>query len=182
MAYGNEMVLALRWEKVQELAIRLGIKWLNPHTVDEMGFQEHVMIPLERQLDPLLLEAHLQIIRARFDPNARIVRTQYSSLHIVAQTPKGLREFPPFTFVCAGDQYELEDIWPDDYVCGVCLSGRYYPTWLDWESPHGGASVAYTCWIDDPTLRAMMEEAKTAIAARIPEFAHAEYVVKMMFY
>ncbi len=178
MAYGNEVMLALRWEVVRELATGA---WIDPHTVDEATFRDHVVLPLRRQLNPLLLEAHLQIIRTRFDPNARVTQARVIQL-IVAQTPQGPREFSPFTFECVGEQMELGDRWPDDYVCGVRLSGRYYPVWLDWEDPHGGGAVVYTCWIDDSGLRAMMEEARTAIVARIPEFARAEYIVKMTFY
>jgi hypothetical protein len=188
MAESNEIILAITWRQAKALAARLGIAWLDPSQADRIEFGEQVEARLDAALSPALLEAHLEIVQARFDPNARVLSGDWvvdghalygSGGKILSATREGPRLFTPFRFLAHGSD-EMGDEWPGDYIAGVPLSGRYSPMWLDWRDENGGNLDKF--FMDDPDMRAMMEQARQAVAARIPEFAAARYAVVLCFY
>jgi hypothetical protein len=93
-------------------------------------------------------------------------------------TPAGVRSFA--IFHAEGYIGKAYEVWyaPESSFFGVRLVSRYSPTWLDWRDEHGTDG----CFIIDADLLAMVDEARTAIAGRIPEFAQAGIAVEPVFY
>ncbi len=179
MAEGNEMILVLPFPLFRSLAERVGVRWRDETTPTE--FSDLVVDQVAERIGRGLIEAHLAIIRQRFGRVEQAV-SEWGRVYIQAHTPQGPREFSPFGLALYGDEDEMGDVWPNDFVVGVKVSGRYFPTWLDWQDPHGGGQMAYTCFVDDPAMREMMAEAKAAISHVVPEFEGGVWVIKMIHY
>lgn len=54
--------------------------------------------------------------------------------YLVVQTPLGKRQMSGWTL---GLQYDPDEVGDEHATLGVGLSGRYFPTLLDWRDPHG---------------------------------------------
>jgi hypothetical protein len=60
----------------------------------------------------------------------------------------------------------------EDAVIGVAISGRYVPTFADWESPHGTMAMIF-----DKELQRVQEIAKKHIVGVLPCLAKAPWIV-----
>ena len=92
------------------------------------------------------------------------------------ETPKGVREFAPISLDYLIDTEADEE--PEEYVLGIAISGRYYPTFADWEDRSGGLSPM----VFDDELHRVMEIIKAEIVKVIPEFQDAVWIVKELWY
>ena len=152
-------------DALEEVCDRLALPWFSP-SVGEEKFYEKVFRPLARVLKADLRVAHLELIRAELDPEAKVVQH-----HVVANTSAGPRELSPFRLEYWGDNGGGNRwSWPDDFCVGVPLSSRYYPTWLDWEEEHGTDGKLR---LNTETV-ARIEAARSALAEPLPEIAGAE--------
>ena len=175
MPYSNVLLLTISHEASASLARRLGAP-VDAGRFTEERYRSQVEEPLHKLLAPALHAAHLEVLAAHF-PDVHEARGRWGN-EIVATTPAGRRTFHPFEFYLYGDEGECGDAWPTDFLPGVSLVSRYKPTFLDWRDDVGTAGD----FVFNAETMAMIEEARTAIAARVPEFAEAIVAVKFLFY
>jgi hypothetical protein len=124
--------------------------------------------PRYTQIADLLKEAHLECIATL----GRVLGETEDDRHVIAETPLGEREFARFTVELFYDWSEMNER-PEDTTFGIALSGRYFPTFLDWKDPSG------TLWpvrLDQATLH-QIAIARAAIEKRLPIFADAHLAV-----
>lgn len=96
------------------------------------------------------------------------------------KTPEGPREMVPFNLELVYDgemDYAPKDHVrkpkPLDVVFGVAISGRYFPTFLDWRSPFG----TLTNVIVGPKPTAEVSIAWRRIVEAVPVFSSAEWLI-----
>jgi hypothetical protein len=96
--------------------------------------------------------------------------------YIKVSTPKGQREMTGFSFEISYDPHEVGD--DDDTVTfGIHMSGRYFPTYVDWRDSSGGL------W--EVNLRDAMDMinfAQGTISSEFPVFLTAGVHLKDIFY
>jgi hypothetical protein len=93
------------------------------------------------------------------------------------QTPVGPREIIPWTFEFQLDQDEMGEK-PSDAIIGVPVSGRYWPTFVDWRNQHG------TVWnlVVGPKEPIEMGIARSYIIEAVPAFADADWIIRERHY
>lgn len=174
MAYGSELYVAVPLDSIPALAASCGVGWDGSAAPESEEFTFQVE-DLAAALTPAVRAAQLEVIRARFDPAAAPDRGGF----VAAATPAGMRRFGPWEFEVDGDPVELGDRWPDDFAAGVSVWSRYFPAFADWRHPHGGSGAPIT--LAGETLE-MFDQARDALAGRIPLFARAVPTVKFRHY
>lgn len=112
-----------------------------------------------------LATVHARLVRARFDPAAFAsdIHGAPGRGYLTARTPAGRRTFAPFRLCEFGRPGGAAP------VAGVPLCGGYLPTWVDWRHEAGASAVLA---LREDTL-AMIDEARRALAAVIPQIADA---------
>jgi hypothetical protein len=192
MAYGNELMFVLGWPVLTRLAreyvngpeysstLPPGVEDEAPEFVntdyDSLEDDDEARSEWKYtvsgfagvQVDEQLRQVHLRLIRARFDPSAYLGQDRY----ILANTPRGPREFSPFSIGGAGDEDE-----PPTY--GISIVSRYFPVWVDWAHSSGGSHVPIV--LNEPVME-MADEARSAIAEVIPEIATAPLAIVLTHY
>lgn len=185
MPVSNEFLLALDLDDLKPVAERLGLSWREParrqdtHSHEaENDWTETVFVPVAKALAPEIKRVHKELLERRFGAVREHPDGERLGDYLVCDTPAGVREFSTMGLGLYGDSGELGEIWSDDFVWGISLASRYFPIWLDWESPHGtSGDLRLTREVRD-----MVEEAQLALAVVVPELERADFMTKLCFY
>lgn len=149
MAYGTEIVLGIRgMDNINKLLKKVKQPLIDVDTYYE--WQENHTLPD-------LTKAHEECLRTFFG------KVSTASYGIGCVTPSGVRSFSPFSLQLYFDPDEMGDE-PENAVLGVGLSGRYFPSYLDWRSEHGCIEHVV---MDEQTMD-MIEKAKEEITKAFP--------------
>jgi hypothetical protein len=176
MPLSNELVLGFRPVDLGPLCARYGIPF-DPAGLDDNDAIENFKPTAEALAEAMsddLRQAHRALLSGYFGTSVKEDEHGYFDL----VTPAGARKFSVFRAEpYIGEAYEF---WyaPENSFFGVALASRYFPVWLDWREEHGTDG----CFVLDAELSALVEEARTAIAKHIPEFAGAIIALEPVFY
>jgi hypothetical protein len=205
MATGNELILGFLYENSGDLLQAMGIQMLCLESPDslEIGFNlpEHLSgknddevndwitenivffntpdfrvwddLPILKEINEALVKAHYE---ACLEMGWILKKVGKYPEYPVYETPKGLREFSPFNLEVHFDHSEMGEK-PEHAVIGVSVSGRYFPTFVDWENKHG---TIYNIICDPNQL--IWQVAKKHICAVLPCFKNAQWIIKEKFY
>ena len=97
--------------------------------------------------------------------------------YIEGDTSKGTRTFASLGIEIIGDESEIGDEYPCDFLVGIAISGRYVPTYLDWRDPCGT--------MNNISFEAMQPEIlviRKEIERLEPRFKTAKTHVKLRWY
>lgn len=176
MAEGLEVVLGWRGKHAIQDAVRLlGLEFdkLDGDGNPEKDYTDYRNLLKTEQYDKVLFDAHAQLLYDFGFKKVERSEDRFGHVRLAAQTPKGEREFDVFHLGTRGfiEDYKLHD----GVVLGVPLSGRYWPTLLDWEDASG------TLWTVsfDRDMERDIDKARKAITKAIPMFDGA--VVHVVF-
>jgi hypothetical protein len=170
VAYGNEGALLLRWDEAEALARRLGVTWEPPNGHARADFWEQIVGGLGAELEPVLRETHIELLTDRCGE----VTQSDNGRHLLVSHNGEQRLVTPFYLELFGDDDCLSHLWPEEHAVGVVLLSRSYPVWVDLDHPRGGSTRAVVC---GPETSALIEQARTAISARVPEFRDAPFAL-----
>lgn len=73
-----------------------------------------------------------------------------------------------------------EEEWDErfeDSVRGICLTGRYFPTFLDFECPNGMGAMHLT-----PERMALIDRLRERMAEKYPFFKHSYVCIQQVWY
>ena len=173
MAYGNEVVLGWGLNEYAHVGAVLGVKLPRSAYPDE--WKEDVetgeIVSIQAELDGRLDAAHLAALAGAGFTMSMASRPSIGR-YTRAQTPCGTRSFRPFVFELFYDVGEMDDT-PETSTFGVALSGRYFPTFLDWKDEHG---TLYPVRFDAEMNR-LIQIARHHIEAEFPIFSTASIIV-----
>ena len=179
MALGNEVMLGWR---VKDFCKVFGIKMLTKHEWSEGEKSFEFKEAVETLLPKTAFDtAHKNaLVKSGIAKNLR-KPSEYpfnaDDRYVEGDTSKGKRTFALLSMEVAGDEIELGDRYPDDFIVGISISGRYVPTYLDWRDPNGT--------LDTVSLDEMAKEIRIIrreIEKAEPRFKTAKFYVKMKFY
>lgn len=175
MADGMELKLGWKHgtKDLLEVAKELGVE------IDlSQGAEEH-LISSERldEINKELVQIHQNVLTEHFGFKVNNTINNVWSSTIEAETPKGKREMHALSLEVSYDPYEMGDEL-EDAVLSVALTGRYRPTLLDWEEPHG---APYVLELDDKLMQSI-DLIKKKIAEKFPIFESAYPIVKFEHY
>lgn len=204
MAYGNEIVLGFPYAKWPILEKELKLNIPRPRPGDPNGFEEyeegffadmseidglreywenleaHEII--EKSLEPyqaILLKAwHVSCAEMGWKPvEKKKAKKSRKDDYPVYITPAGEREFSPWQLQFSYDPGEMCET-PDQAIIGVAISGRYFPTFLDWKDSSGGI------WnfVFGPRPVQELEIARRNIIKALPVFENADWIVRENHY
>lgn len=125
MAYGVELVIGFnheKWNLVRKMKVKI------PDL--ELSDDRNLTIPKE------LYESISNAQRLAFEDMGFEFLRNSNGGWMIYTTPLGQREFTPWNLELYYDPHELGEK-PEDAVIGVAISGRYFPTFLDWKNPNG---------------------------------------------
>lgn len=138
MPFDNEIILG--WP-LKEFCKRFGFKMPTPNERGDEdrweAFEESVTNLISR--DKLLSAQTNALVKSNIAKNLR-KSTKYpwnEGAYIEGDTSKGTRTFAPLGIEIIGDENEIGDEYPRDFLVGIAISGRYIPTYLDWRDPNG---------------------------------------------
>lgn len=202
MAFGIEIVLGFKYPQWNIIENGLGFKMPRPIEGDPHGFDlfekgyfddfseldalkeywEHDDLDLDLNgiLEPIFDRHAPQLAQAWHAACLEMgwkFLNQESQNSYLYETPLGQRELIPFCFELFYDRSEFEDT-PEQAILGIALSGRYFPTFLDWDDRHGGL---YNYSIG-PKLPKEMEIAIKHINKAFPFFEQADWIIKEQHY
>ena len=124
-----------------------------------------------------LVDAHYNAcLEMGWKPKGKKKKNTMIGEYPIFETPLGLREFSPFSLEVHYDPGEMGE-GPEQAILGVAVSGRYFPTFIDWEDSSG------TIWnlVCDHT-QPMWVIAKKHICTALPWMKDAKWVVKEKHY
>lgn len=157
MAYGIELILGFPFEKWGDI----------PKSF--IKFEESVCA-----ID-LLHEAHK---KACAEMGFKFIgRWKTNPDYDVYVTPLGDRITAPFRLEKHLDESEMCET-EKEAVIGISVSGRYFPTFLDWRDPHG---TLYNIVFDDE-MKKDMAIARKHIVEALPIMEKAVWIVKQKHY
>ena len=108
---------------------------------------------------------------------AKNLRKSAEQDYLDGDTSMGVRTFAPLRLEIFGDEVELGDEYPDTFLVGISISGRYFPTYLDWRDPNG--TLTNICLEEmQPEIQAIRGE----IERLEPKFKTAKVYVKLKWY
>jgi len=173
MAYGNEVILGFSLNQYCKL-IGKKIPSINEFENDQYINDTSVLEKLLPQvsISNLLQAQENALIKAGICKGGK-----WGDRYFNAKTPKGIREFAPLSLEIIGDTDEIGDEYPDDFVVGISISGRYFPTYLDWKDEHG---TIETIGIND--IGKLVSIIKDEIVKVIPMFKDSQLFIKMRHY
>lgn len=184
MPMGNEIHYAVAGiDNIKALMIRLGVHFID---IDDNVLDTAAISSLSDIYD-FLDDAVMQDINRRLEAAyfaaacragwtwAGFGKGSYDKHHHF-DTPGGLRRVAPFRIEY---QYDPDEAGDDESMAslGVALSGRYVPTFLDIESPHGA--------LYGVDLMDALEKSKVAIeeiVREVPELADMRLLLREIFY
>lgn len=176
MGYGNEVVLGFRYKEFDKLKDILDINF-SEFDIEEdddaygdlmditNGLFETINKKLENIFPVILEEAGFKYLGIS------------TNKYFVAETPMGQRQFSPISLDFYFDPFELGEKL-EDSVIGFALSGRYVPTFLDWENPHG---TLWNITFDNEFLN-LIECAKKHLIKEFPMFKDANIIIREKHY
>ncbi len=169
MAYGSELMFGLQQPSWKLLGLQLP-------TLEE-GYVEPDYDKFEVAFKPfqksLLKAHHYALLELGFTKSKKLRRSSYPCY----KTPLGLRKFSPWRLELYYDTQELGEK-PENATIAVAISGRYIPTFVDWQDECG------TLWpvVFDSNMRKMMKIAKHFILKAVPFLQKAVWIVKEQHY
>jgi len=173
MPSGNELVFGFHAGTHKNLIDKFLAKYKITFDEDELDLFGSHLSKIQKDLD----EAHTKALQDKgFTPymgkGKKTTRPEYK----LYNTPKGIREFGPWGLCyLINDEYEDRK---EDYVFGVPISSRYFPTFADWQDIGG---TLYPI-VFDGDLQQCMDIAKKRILEVLPEFKDAVWIVKEIWY
>lgn len=173
MAHGIELILGFCYSDSPEL-LKKAVEELKLDLDTSRESHEYLM-PDEAKamVNQKLKEIHLLCLKEL----GFKVNKNPKSRYVNVETPLGEREFASFTIELLLDPHEMgEDI--NCAVFGVSISGRYFPTFADWKSPHG---TLYPLSFNEDIKKCMEISAKH-ISEEFPIFKEANWIVKEIWY
>jgi len=140
------------------------------------NFQENVHKLIDGKK---LLQVHINALkRANIITSYRMRTTDtYFTDYIEGITSLGNRTFCPISLASYGDEDEIGDEYPDNFIVGISISGRYVPTYLDWKNEHG---TLYSVSLEE--MQPLIDIIKDEITKVEPLFKQAKTFIKMMWY
>ena len=177
MAYGMEVVLGWprsSFKEIQKYSKDFGVEQIPVTEKQWNRLLEGEGASSIFHRHPDLETIHKNVLDSVFPLSAPA--TAASNRHLVKDTPLGKREFATFVFEMFLDEEINDD--PDQAVFGISLSGRYYPTFLDWKDPSGSLDVLI---LDEDSMQ-MVETARRYIVEKFPIFQTAKVCVVMRHY
>jgi hypothetical protein len=200
MAYGNEIVLGFTYDKWPILEKELKLNIPRPRPGDPNGFEEYEEGFFEdlSEIDGLreywenfdvheivekLLTPHQAVLLKAWEISCEemgwklLEKAKKKKSFLPYMTPAGEREFSPWQLEFGYDPYNMEET-PDQAIIGVAVSGRYFPTFLDWKDAHGGI------WnfVFGPKPVQELEIARRNIIKAIPVFEAADWIIREKHY
>jgi hypothetical protein len=176
MAEGLEVMLGWKGEHaIRDAVKQLGLEFdeLDGDGDPEKDYTDYANLLKTEKYDELLFDAHAQLLYDFGFEKVEKSEDQFRKVRLIAQTPEGEREFDPLHMATRGfvEDYTLHE----GVVLGVPLSGRYWPTLLDWRNRSG------TLWTVsfDRDMQRDIDKARRAITKAIPLFDGA--VVHVVF-
>lgn len=172
MAYGIEVVLGFNYEQLSVFEGATGISMPRGDAL-RAAWSEQDILEGDRVV---ALNERLATAHRRACEKMGFTHKQTKGRHEIYGTPLGVREMVPFTLEFFFDPGELgEEV--EQSIVGVSISGRYFPTFLDWRSAHG------TIW-NQPVhpLPREMQIARDVIMMAIPGFSEASYIIRDVHY
>lgn len=174
MAYGSEVILGWRLEeffKIQGLSVEEG----------EDGDERELIGEKIQMLYPrdTLMQAQIDALKESgiCIGSAQRVSSSGGIRYFKCQTPRGEREFSGWSVEIQGDDDEMGYEYPKDFLVGISISARYYPSYLDWEDEHGTLSVV--C-LDD--IKSLVDIAKKHLAKIDPNFINSHIFIMDFHY
>lgn len=164
MAYDNELILGFRYVDYKPVC---GVS---------ANLENNLLVPEDRleAINTALGKAHENALkRAGFTKLSARPGRAYQAW----QTPLGLREFAKFRLELFFDEGEMNET-EDEAIVGVAVSGRYFPTFADWEDASGTLFPI----VFDEKLNRLMSIAREEIESVLPEFNKAVWIVKLRHY
>jgi hypothetical protein len=159
--------------------VKKTIEGLDPSLTVEMDklydfmYEDEALYKLSNKFSPQLIEAHKNACK---DAGFTFLGAQ-PHRYLNYATPLGTREMVPFELELYYDPDEIGDT-EETMAFGVSLSGRYFPTFLDWEDPSG----ALYHWVMDDVGLKMMKDAKARITEAIWAAADWHFIIQSKFY
>ena len=142
MAYGTELVLGFEPAMFGRVctALNVPVKFSDEPTDAELS--EFQYLKLETIDEKFRAIHHQCCLDMGWTPLKKKKPRFKNDDYPIYETSKGPREFAPFRLELFYDPGEMgED--PEHAILGVALSGRYFPTFLDWKDPHGGVQFVF---------------------------------------
>jgi hypothetical protein len=168
MAYGTELFIGFKGkEKIDEIATELNLKVGLDGEITPENIIWATNVLLKKAWRDAIDEIGLEFVRAADNPRFFIVNT-----------PSGIREMVPWDLELYYDPDEMGEE-PEHAIFGISLISRYFPTFLDWASEHGGSGDIIT--LDSQTL-INIQIARKHIEKVLPSFAKAEVHIKELHY
>lgn len=170
MATGNEVVLGFHSSRRKEILDILAEKY-NVAYIERTynaAYTSGSFIDLDdtAKINKLLKLAWQDALRSA----NMVLQSDISKQHARVLTPAGIRDMIPFCLELLHDDGDHENA-----ILGVAVSGRYFPTFIDYQDKHGTL-------INVPLNLDLMAIAKESIITHIPEFKSAEWFVVQIFY
>ena len=173
MAQGNEVIFLLTEAELETVTPHTELLSIRANFEQGSdGYNYELAGAAQRQVGSELARIHTRLL-ARFGAVAVHPPSIGGGAQAVVTMPGGrVQRFEPFRVGMFGT-----DGGP--FCFGISLWSRYWPTWLDWEHPHGGSGADFT--IAKETL-GLIEEARAGIAEVLPFAAGAKIAVVWQSY
>ena len=182
MATGNELVLGFLYNDIPEQFKKVIDEAHRKANLPDLDVDEEddgeEFIDFHEAIDQMVAEMNQQLIDVHHQACLRMGWTfqKKQNNYVFFNTPEGLREFATFCFEWFCDESEMGEQLTDG-VFGIAVSSRYFPTFIDWESPCGTIGNI----VCDPTQE-MWVIAKEEIVKVFPFMQNAKWIVKERFY
>lgn len=199
MAYGNEIVLGFLYEKWPIVEEGLGFSMPRPRPGDQYGFDEYEagyfdemseIQALSTYWDGLSVPVEDVVAAAHDSCKTQLVKSwrdactgmgwqvkRSDKRYYKVSTSDGPRRMAAWGLKFYYDTSNLADT-PELGVIGIGISSRYYPTFLDWENPHG---TIYN-QVVGPRMPQEMTIARACIVENLPCFDKADFIVREVHY
>lgn len=162
MAYGSELVLAFTADQFKMVEAVL-------NAVINLDDQEIVYENVNNDIDKILKTAHHDACVVAGWTVHEDDELYESDSQVAVDTDVGRREMYPFVLEVFYDPHEIGDL-PKHAKVGVAISGRYQPTFLDYQDENGTL-------MDVPIDLNLVMIARDAIAAHLPIFKDAKLMI-----
>lgn len=171
MAYGIELILGYPYKEWGQLGIT---KKESGRLVSDERYDD--------ESEPLIFQNTRPLLKAAWKLSMEemefVFKKGKDGGYEIWTTPLGDREFTGgFYLEACYDPDEMGDR-PEDATIGVHISGRYFPTFADWEDTCGTISPM----IFSGGLEKAMAIAKKNIEKAVPQMTGAHWIVKQIHY
>jgi len=178
LAYGNEVIIGWR---IKEFCKLFGLKMPTKKEWEEEDFEFKEKVANMLSASKLANAHTTALVLVGIAKNLRKPSSypwnDNSDRYVEGDTSKGVRIFSFISMEVVGDEPEIGDEYPDDFVVGIPISGRYVPTYLDWKDENG---TLETISLDE--MQGEIQTIRNEIEKVEPLFKTAKIYVKMRFY